>query len=226
MHEHGRWRRRTGRLHLRSIDGTVAPPFAVRSRRPISLTLITTLICSTLAVVASPATSADAAGTTFSALTPARLADTRPGAPTVDGRNAGGGIITAGGTLVVAVAGRGGVPVTGATAAAVNVTVTQAAEAGFVTVWSCGQTMPTASTVNYTRGDTVANGAIAKLGAAGDICVFAQSAAHVLVDVTGWFPAGPELNALTPSRLADTRPGAPTVDGRNAGTNTVAAGQT
>ena len=127
---------------------------------------------------------------------------------------------------MVPVVGRGGVPLVSASAVAVNVTVTNANSAGFLTVWPCGEPMPLASTLNYATGDTVANGAIAKLGSSGDICLYSYSATHVIVDVNGWFPAGAELNPLTPSRLADTRPGGSTVDGSLAGTNTVGANAT
>ncbi len=129
----------------------------------------------------------------YVALTPARLVDTRP-TP-----------VAAGGTLEVAVAGRGGVPV-GAKAVVANVTVVGGpAGGGFVTVFPCG-TLPGTSSVNYSGADAVANEVIVKLSAAGSICVYAHTAVNVIVDVVGYVPAMSDYVALTPARLVDTRP--------------------
>ena len=130
----------------------------------------------------------------FVSLTPVRLADTRP-TPVV-----------AGGTLEVPIAGRGGVPAD-AKAVVANVTLVNAAAAGFATVFPCG-TVPDASTANY-RGVTneaVANEVIAKLSPTGSICVYTSAQANVLVDVAGYVPATSDFVSLTPVRLADTRP--------------------
>jgi hypothetical protein len=105
-------------------------------------------------------------------LAPVRLADTRP-TP-----------VAAGQVLEVAVAGRGGVPV-GAEAVVANVTLVNAAGAGFATVFPCG-TVPGASSVNYVAGGTVANEVIAKLSPTGSLCVYTSAAADVLVDVVGY----------------------------------------
>ena len=58
---------------------------------------------------------------TFLSLVPARIADTRVPNATVDGAASGGGVIPAGGTMVIPVAGRGGVPA-GASAVSLNAT--------------------------------------------------------------------------------------------------------
>jgi hypothetical protein len=152
----------------------------------------------------------------FTALAPARLLDSRAGAPTVDGLFAGLGLRSAGSVTEVLALGRGGVP-TDAVAVALNVTVTETAGPGFVTVFPCGSAVPTASSVNFTAAQTVANGVIAKVGAGGRVCVYASSATHLVIDVGGWFkpPAGgsPGFGSLTPARLFDSRAGGPTVDG-------------
>ena len=109
----------------------------------------------------------------FVSLTPVRLADTRP-TP-----------VAAGQVLTVPIAGRGGVPAD-AKAVVANVTLVNAAAAGFATVFPCG-TVPDASTANY-RGapnEAVANEVIAKLSPTGSICVYTNAAANVLVDVVG-----------------------------------------
>jgi len=54
-------------------------------------------------------------------------------------------------------------------------------------VFPCGSTPPTASNLNYVLGSTVPNGVIAKIGAGGKVCLYANSAAHLIVDVSGYF---------------------------------------
>ena len=157
------------------------------------------------------------------ALTPARLLDTRPGLPTVDGLGAGAGAVAAGSVTELQVAGRGGVA-GDASAAALNITVTEPAGAGYVTVFPCGAPQPLTSNVNMVRGQTVANLVIAKLGTGGRVCVFSSVAAHLVVDVNATFAAGSAVTALSPARLLDTRAGQPTVDGVSSGAGAVGAG--
>lgn len=151
------------------------------------------------------------AGSEFRSLKPARLLDTRPGQPTADGRSAGAGRVRANGVVEVDVTGRGG---TGANAAAVslNLTATATGGDGFATVYPCGTSRPEASTINYRAGDTIANGIVAKVGSNGKVCIYTHAAAHLIVDVDGYFPAGSDYRALTPARLLDSRPPAPTID--------------
>ena len=139
-------------------------------------------------------------------LTPVRFADTRPGWVAADGLFYGTGPVPAGGVVQVQIAGRGAVPV-GAKAVVANVTLVNAAAAGFATVFPCG-TVPDASSVNYLAltNEAVANEVIAKLSPTGSICVFTSAQANVLVDVAGYVPATSDFVSLTPVRLADTRP--------------------
>ena len=161
--------------------------------------------------------------TEYVPLAPARLADTRPGFTTVDNVAAGGGLVGAGTTLQVLVAGRGGVA-SGAVAAALNVTAVDAGGAGFVTVFPCGEARPTASTLNITAGSTVPNAVIAKLGTGGAICVFTTQPTHIVVDVNGFFPLVTSLRSLNPARVLDTRFGQVTIDGLQQGGGKNAAG--
>ncbi len=144
------------------------------------------------------------ADSTFQPMDPARIADTRPGTAAPGSK----GMIAGGGTLRVKVVGTADLAAD-AVAAAVNVTVTQPATSGFLTLFPCSQPRPLASTVNFTKGQTVANAAITDLGADGWICVYASTKAHVVVDVTGSFGAGGDLSTRVPVRLADSRPGQP-----------------
>jgi hypothetical protein len=157
-------------------------------------------------------------GMSYTGLTPARLMDTRLGAPTVDGESAAIGAAAAGATLDVRVAGRGGVP-GGAAAVALNVTATNPTAAGYLTVWPKGAARPTASSLNFVAGQTVPNMVIVPVGADGQVSLFngATGTADLIVDVLGWFPAGASFTGLTPARLMDTRAGGPTIDTRFAG---------
>jgi hypothetical protein len=150
---------------------------------------------------------------------PQRVLDTRPGQPTADGRFSGVGTVAAGATLTVPIAGRVGIPAN-ASAVALNVTVTEGRGPGFVTVFPCGATPPTASNVNYTAGQTVPNLVVSRLGTGGAICLFTPTAAELVVDVSGVLPAATFRPLAEPQRLLDTRPGQPTADGafRESGT--------
>lgn len=108
----------------------------------------------------------------------------------------------AGSVLVTGSPGRAGV---------LNVTVVDAATAGFATVYPCG-TMPTASSVNFRPGDASANLVVATTSSAGDICIYLSASAHLIVDFFGHFPATAEYTGLAPARLLETRSGLSTVD--------------
>jgi hypothetical protein len=169
--------------------------------------------------------------TDFAPLVPARLLDTRPPGPgiaTVDGQSLSGGALVGGSTFELQVAGRGGVPAD-AKAAALNVTVTDATGSGFVTVFPCGVARPNASSLNFTAGATRPNAVISKLGDGGKVCLFASTTTHLVVDVTGEFPAASSFTPVVPARLLDTRPAGPgiaTADGQFLSQGVVAAGTT
>lgn len=159
---------------------------------------------------ASPVAAAETGYVSLSS--PARLLDTRPGADTADGLFAGGGTRPQGSTLELTMAGRAGVPLN-ATAVVVNITVTDTQGSGFVTVYPCGETRPTASNLNYTLNKTIPNLVIAKIGTNGQICIFNTAPTHVLADVAGYFPSNDALTPLAaPARLLDTRSDGATID--------------
>lgn len=149
-------------------------------------------------------------------LEPARIADSRSGYKTVDGRFRGTGFVSPTAPLTLDVLNRAGVPASGVVAVALNVTVTQAQASGHLTVYPTGQSQPKASNINYVRGDTVANSVVVKVGTGGRVTLYAAAATHVIVDVTGFFTAG-GIQAINPARLVDTRPGYSTSDGAGAG---------
>lgn len=157
------------------------------------------------------------AATGFEALTaPQRLLDTRPGTSTADGRFAGGGLRPAGSTLELDVANRAGLP-GDVSSVVLNVTVTEPRDRGFVTVFPCDGTPPTASNLNYAAGQTVPNAVIAKVSPGGKVCIYTLRAAHLVVDATGHFPGTAYSSLPGPRRLLDTRPGQRTIDGKFAG---------
>ncbi|MEQ1872344.1 MAG: SpoIID/LytB domain-containing protein [Ilumatobacteraceae bacterium] len=160
----------------------------------------------------------------FNGLTPARLMDTRGSGVTVDGTFAGGPKLAAATTLSLTIAGRGGVPLTGVAAVALNVTAINPSANGFLTVWPAGQARPLSSNLNFSPGQTVPNMVIVPLGADG-ISLWSPVNVDVVVDVLGWFPTG-SFNGLTPARLMDTRGSGVTVDGTFAGGPKLAAATT
>ena len=174
------------------------------------------LVAITSTVVApSPVESATAAG--YQPLpAPQRLVDTRPGESTVDGRFEGIKARRADSTLAVDVAGRAGLPAT-VGSVVLNLTVDQPTAPGFLTVWPCDQKRPTASNLNYAAGQVVAVAALSKVDPDGRICIYTLAATHLIVDVAGQFPAGTFAPLPAPERLADTRAGERTIDGRFAG---------
>lgn len=130
---------------------------------------------------------ATGSGSTFQALSPTRILDTRPGV------NAGSCVgvcqtIPSGGALTVNVAGQGGVPAKGATAVAVNVTVVNGPNYGFLTLWPTDAARPNAAQLNYAPGQTVANSAIVKMAADGTVSIYALAGpVDILMDVHGYF---------------------------------------
>ena len=71
----------------------------------------------------------------FAALSPTRVLDTRSG-------QGGSGMLAAGGSISLQVTGTGGVPSSGVSAVAVNVTAVGPSASGYVTVWPSGTTRP------------------------------------------------------------------------------------
>ena len=155
--------------------------------------------------------------------TPAQAA----GALTIDGQYESAGRLAAGEVRNLVVTGRGGVPATGVGAVALNVTVTNPAAPSFLTVWPTGAPRPTAANLNFVAGQTVPNMVVAKVGAAGEVSIYNFGGdVDVVVDVMGWFPTGSAYTGLTPARLADSRPGYPTIDGVLTGSGPLGAGAT
>jgi len=154
----------------------------------------------------------------FTALTPARLLDTRPAHSTSDGQFAGSGALGPGGELDLTVLNRGGVPASGVAAVVLNVTVTDPTAAGYISAWPAGNARPTASNLNFTPGQTIPNLVVSQVGSGGKVALYNSTGnTHLIADVAGWFASPSELTSVGPARLLDTRPGMPTVDGQAQG---------
>jgi hypothetical protein len=135
-------------------------------------------------------------GGRFTAVTPGRVLDTREGAGIPVGPSQ---------TINVPVTGKFGVPSTGVTGVAVNVTVDQPTSSGFLTVWPTGEQQPLASSHNFVAGLTIANLVLAKVGAGGQISIFNNAGqTHVVVDVIGYFSGPAECSYLSARTVSST----------------------
>jgi hypothetical protein len=97
-----------------------------------------------------------------------------------------------------------------ATAVAVNLTVLNATQETFASVFPCGQPRPATSSVNVRPGQVVANLAISAIGANGKVCVSVADGSHIAVDLFGVF-TGSAFKPLGPNRLVDSRSSGPRV---------------
>jgi hypothetical protein len=140
----------------------------------------------------------------FTPLDPGRIMDSR--------RRFGAGAPSPGGTSVLQVTGHGGVPPTGVSAVVINTTVTASTTAGYVTDFPTGSVRPATSTINFTRGQTVANRAIVPVSAAGKISFYnAAGTSQLVIDVAGYFSDGVVKTTgsyyvpVAATRVVDTR---------------------
>jgi hypothetical protein len=141
-------------------------------------------------------------GSGYTTVDPVRVLDTR------DPALAPGGVVAplgGGEELRFRLAGWSGFP-TDATAALLNLTVTNPQAAGYLRVYPCGDEQEV-SNVNYVAGQTVANLAAVKIADGGDVCFKSYAPADLVVDLAGWFApgTGSSFAAPDPARLFDTR---------------------
>ena len=156
---------------------------------------------------------------TYVAVTPTRVLDTR------NGTGAPQGQLGAGSTIDLQVTGAGGVPTSQVAAVVLNVTATDMVGPDtFLTVFPTGAPRPFASTLNVTQGATVPNLVVARVGVDGKVSIYnSLGRVSVVADVQGWYSAaggGARYTALAPARVLDTR------DGTGGTTGSVGGGQT
>jgi hypothetical protein len=150
----------------------------------------------------------DTSGSTYHAVSPIRLLDTRNGTGGLSGP------FTNHAARTFQVTGGGGVPA-GATAVTGNLTVTGQTSNGYLFIGPTAADNPTSSTLNFPAGDDRANNVSVALGSGGTLSVtFVGSnsgqSAQAIFDVTGFFTpdtSGADYVPLTPARILDTRSG-------------------
>lgn len=117
------------------------------------------------------------------------------------------------GSLTVAVAGQGGVPIGQAVGVIMNVTATNPTATSYLTVYPSGQSQPLASNLNFVAGQTVPNLVASELGTNGNVTIYnAFGSIDVLIDVVGYYDIPGSINGarftpLNPIRILDTRTG-------------------
>ncbi len=143
-------------------------------------------------------------GTYFTPVTPKRILDTRNGtgvsvaAPIAPGSQA-----------LLKIAGVDGLPQSGVTAVALNVTVTEATKLGLITAFPDGLSLPEVSNVDFHAGQNVANTVIVAVGTDGYIDLENNSpgTTQIIADLEGYYSATGTsgYHAITPTRVLDTR---------------------
>ncbi len=141
----------------------------------------------------------------YTALSPYRIVDTR------NGTGAPKKQLAAHASFAAQIAGNDGkkLPASGITAVALNVTVTGPQTSGYLTAYPDGKSVPTASNLNFTKGQTIANSVIVPVGSDGKIRFYNGStkATSVIADVVGYYSASGKSAYvwMTPTRYLDTR---------------------
>ncbi|WP_109686891.1 hypothetical protein [Branchiibius hedensis] len=136
-------------------------------------------------------------------ITPTRIVDSRSG---VGVRR---GVVPAGGAVTFQVTGRGGIEA-GATNVVLNLTVVSPAASGWGTAYRAGVARPGTSNLNFMAGRTTARQVMVAPSASGQVTVFLSAAAQLIVDTQAYTPVdGTGYRSATPTRLLDTRSGAP-----------------
>ncbi len=139
----------------------------------------------------------------FVPTSPTRVLDTRNGTGAPQAKLGGGA------TLALPIlGGTANVPIN-ATAVVLNVTVTNPTAAGFLTVFADGGSVPGASNLNFTAGETIPNLVVVPV-TDGSVDFFnLTGSVDVIADLSGYYApdAGQALNPTGPARVLDTRSG-------------------
>ncbi len=132
----------------------------------------------------------------YTAINPRRLVDTR--------NNIGGWGTTIGAGCTMRVNLAADVP---SDAAAVSLALTAIADGrDYLTVYPCASGRPDTSNLNTRPGVPTPNVVVAIPDVNREICIFSHGAAHLIVDLAGWWSDGPDRFAsIAPVRVYDTR---------------------
>ncbi|MDH6134739.1 hypothetical protein P3T37_004143 [Kitasatospora sp. MAA4] len=145
-------------------------------------------------------------GSTFAATPPTRLLDTRAAVGTP-----GTTKVPAFSSVPLQITGRAGIPSAGVTAVVLNVTTTDSATDGHLTVYPSGGIVPSTSNLNWTAGEVIPNLVTVPVGADGKVVLLNSGwgPTHLVADVFGYYtssnPTGPSFTSAGPNRLLDTR---------------------
>ena len=107
----------------------------------------------------------------------------------LDTRTTGAGTPLAGNSsITVSLGGKAGLPSSGITMAAVNLTVTAPQAGGHITAYAQSAARPSTSNANFSTGQTIANLAFVKVTDSGGLTVYngSSSPIHLIIDVEGW----------------------------------------
>ena len=118
----------------------------------------------------------------FSALTPARVLDTRASLGS-------SGPVAPMRVVSLKVTGAGGVPTSGVSAVVLNVTVTRPTADGNVQAYPSGTAAPASSSLNFVPGQDVANLVVVKVGPDGRVNLrnYSKGTTQLVADVAGFY---------------------------------------
>jgi LPXTG-site transpeptidase (sortase) family protein len=114
-------------------------------------------------------------------------------------------------TVEVGTAGQAGIPGSGASAVALNVTMTRAQGEGFVTVYPAGRVRPDSSNLNADLAGTTAPNHVQLATGTRGVSFYSYGGTDLIVDVFGWFIGSPQVSTQGAPRnslpVADGFPG-------------------
>ena len=143
-------------------------------------------------------------GSTLTTTGPTRILDTRSGTGAPKAR------VAAHGTVALTVAGKGGVPATGATSVLLDVAALSPTAAGSLTVFPAGKARPTATEVSFAASVTGDDLVAVPIASHGQVDLYNGSAGTVdlTADVVGYYgTGGASFVPFGPNRILDTRSG-------------------
>ena len=137
-----------------------------------------------------------AGGSTYTSLSPRRIADSRCSSSSppafcasenIPSENLSFFPLGRGSTENLTVAGIGSIPLT-ATAVVLNVTVASTTKGSYLTIYPSDTSRPTASDLNWSAGTTIPNLVVAEVGSNGQVSIYNNAGSvDVIADVEGWY---------------------------------------
>jgi len=136
-----------------------------------------------------------ATGGYYTAMAPVRFLDTRSGTGGYAYKT-----VSQGHPVTLKIDGKSGIPSSGVSAVAVNITEASATGNGLITAWPGGTAQPGTSNLNFYTGEVRAASTIVPVGADGtiDLAYTGTGSARLIVDVEGYFNAGTSGSSYVP----------------------------